>query len=75
MLSFNTKVVAKAKKRQVGDPLNEATEQGPQVNEVQADRVMELIEAGQKQGAELLTGGKRLDRKGYFVEPTVFGNV
>lgn len=36
---------------------------------------MELIEAGQKQGAELLTGGKRLDRKGYFVEPTVFGNV
>jgi len=36
---------------------------------------MNYIDIGQREGAKLLTGGKRLDRPGYFVETTVFGDV
>lgn len=36
---------------------------------------MDLIESGKKEGAKIECGGKRLNQKGYFVEPTVFSNV
>lgn len=36
---------------------------------------MGFIEKGKKEGATLLTGGKRPNRKGYFIEPTVFADV
>ena len=36
---------------------------------------MKLIESGKKEGATLITGGERLEKKGYFVQPTVFANV
>ena len=39
------------------------------------DRVVGFLNAGQKEGAACVTGGKALDRAGYFVEPTVFSNV
>ena len=39
------------------------------------DKILGYIEAGKNEGAELLTGGARHGDKGYFVEPTVFGNV
>ena len=38
-------------------------------------RVLKYIQIGKKEGATLLTGGQRMDRKGYFVEPTVFSDV
>lgn len=51
-------------------------EQGPQVDDIQMNKILDLIESGKKEGARLVAGGKRyagLD--GYFVEPTVFADV
>ncbi|HKB04303.1 MAG TPA: aldehyde dehydrogenase family protein [Gemmataceae bacterium] len=72
---FVERVTAKAKARKVGDPFDQATEQGPQVSQEQFDRVMAYIAAGQKDGAKMLTGGKRIGSRGYFIEPTVFTDV
>ena len=72
---FVQKMLAKAKSRKVGDPFEKGVEQGPQVSQEQFDRVMGYITAGQKEGAKLLTGGKRVGHKGYFIEPTVFTDV
>jgi aldehyde dehydrogenase (NAD+) len=63
--------------KRVGDPFEPSTEMGPLAAERQVDRVTGYIEKGKADGATLATGGGRpkdLD-KGYYVEPTVFGNV
>jgi aldehyde dehydrogenase (NAD+) len=65
----------RAKKRKVGDPFDAATEQGPQVDEDQFNKVMGFIESGKKQGAKLVCGGNRVGDRGYFIEPTVFADV
>ena len=72
---FVDKLVRRAKAYKVGDPFDPATDQGPQVSQEQADRVMHYIEAGQQDGAKMLCGGKRVGGKGYFVEPTIFDGV
>ena len=72
---FVAKMLAKAKGRKVGDPFDPATEQGPQVSQEQFDRVMGYIDAGQKDGAKMLLGGKRVGDRGYFIQPTVFSDV
>ncbi|WP_136636158.1 betaine-aldehyde dehydrogenase [Pseudooceanicola onchidii] len=59
----------------IGDPLNEATSFGPMVSERQLDIVMGYIEKGQSEGATLVTGGKRIDGNGFYIEPTVFADV
>jgi len=66
---------ARAEKNKVGDPFSEETFQGPQVSQVQFDRIMGYIESGKKDGATVETGGNRLGDKGYFIEPTIFTNV
>jgi aldehyde dehydrogenase (NAD+) len=62
----------------VGDPAAEGTTIGPVVSQAQFDKIQRLIDAGIKEGAELVTGGlgrpKGLER-GYYVRPTVFANV
>jgi aldehyde dehydrogenase (NAD+) len=72
---FVEKSVTRAKKRKVADPFDPDCEQGPQVDDVQFDKVMGYIEAGRKDGASLLAGGKRVGNRGYFIEPTVFADV
>src|SRR5206468_803033 len=72
---FVDKSVARAKKRKVGDPFAADTEQGPQVDKDQFNKVMSYIEAGKREGAKLLTGGARAGDRGFFVEPTVFADV
>src|SRR5205807_96742 len=72
---FVQRMVAKAKGRKVGDPFDPATEQGPQVSQEQFDRVMGYIDAGKKEGARMLVGGRRVGERGYFIEPTVFTDV
>ena len=69
------KIVSKSKGRKVGDPFDPETEQGPQVDKDQFDKIMGLIEKGKSQGAECVAGGRRVGNKGFFVEPTVFANV
>ncbi len=72
---FVEKSVARAKSRTVGDPFDAKTEQGPQVDDAQFEKVMSYIAAGKKEGAKLLAGGNRVGNRGYFVEPTVFADV
>ncbi len=56
----------------VGDPFDEQTTMGAIINERQLDRVLSYIRRGTEEGSQLITGGRRPDRKGYFVEPAVF---
>lgn len=65
----------RAKKRVVGDPFDMNTEQGPQVDKEQMEKIIRLIAQGQKEGAKLLVGGKQFGDRGYFVQPTVFADV
>ncbi|MEU1294607.1 aldehyde dehydrogenase [Streptomyces sp. NPDC005840] len=61
----------------VGDPMDPATQVGPLVAERQQRRNLDYIRIGQEEGAKILTGGGRpagLDR-GWYVEPTLFGDV
>jgi aldehyde dehydrogenase (NAD+) len=62
-------------KNVVGDPFDSKTFQGPQVSQLQFDRIMSYIEHGKQAGAVVETGGKRKGDKGYFIEPTIFSNV
>ncbi|CAK0859791.1 unnamed protein product [Prorocentrum cordatum] len=48
---------------------------GPQVDKIQFERVLDYIEAGKKEGANVALGGGRLGTKGYYVQPTVFTEV
>jgi acyl-CoA reductase-like NAD-dependent aldehyde dehydrogenase len=75
---FVSSLVELTKKSRVGDPLSEKTQIGPLVDESQLNIVMDYIDQGVTQGADLVVGGHRLagDRAGgYFVEPTIFDNV
>ena len=72
---FVERSVARAKKRTVGDPFNPTTEQGPQVDLEQFNKVMGYIQAGKSEGAKLVHGGNRVGDAGYFIEPTVFADV
>jgi len=72
---FVEKSVARAKKRTVGNPFDKKTEQGPQVDQDQFNKVMSYIDAGKKEHAKLVAGGNRVGNKGYFIEPTVFSDV
>ena len=72
---FVDKLVSMNKARKLGDPLDPATEQGPQVDQAQFDKIMEYIDRGTKEGAKCLSGGKRFGDRGYFIEPTLFGEV
>jgi len=72
---FVERSVARAKTRVVGDPFDERTEQGPQVDRAQYDKVLGYIESGKQEGARLAAGGGAAEGPGYFVEPTVFCDV
>jgi len=72
---FVDKLTTMNKSRKLGNPLDPATEQGPQVDQAQFDKIMHYIDLGKKEGAECLSGGKRFGEQGYFIEPTMFGNV
>jgi gamma-glutamyl-gamma-aminobutyraldehyde dehydrogenase/4-guanidinobutyraldehyde dehydrogenase/NAD-dependent aldehyde dehydrogenase len=60
-----------------GDPLDPKTRMGAIVDDVQLDRVLDYIDAGKSEGADLHLGGNRVleETGGYFVEPTIFDAV
>ncbi len=68
---------AQLAKLTVGDPFDPKTRLGPLASAGQRDTVLEYIEKGKREGAELVTGGDRPARlsKGFYVEPTVFAGV
>ena len=55
----------------IGDPLDSGTLMGPLVGERAVVQMMDALEIAREQGARIVTGGNRLDRPGFFVEPTI----
>ncbi|HEX7321683.1 MAG TPA: aldehyde dehydrogenase family protein [Mycobacterium sp.] len=72
---FTAGVAEAAKASKIGSGMDPTTQVGPLVSQVQLDRVTGYIEAGLRDGARALTGGCRVARDGYFVEPTVLVDV
>ena len=59
----------------IGDPLEPETNFGPMVSARQLQIVEDYIAAGLDEGARLVTGGQRLNRNGFYLQPTVFADV
>lgn len=72
---FCDRMVEKNRRRRIGDPFDPKTQQGPQVDRDQFDKIMRYVDFGHEEGAKLITGGKQFGEQGYFVEPTVFAGV
>src|SRR5438046_1811060 len=75
---FLEKLVARAKKLQPADPLDPKTRLGAIVSQEQMQTVLSYVEAGKREGAKLIAGGNRVSvdgSKGFFIEPTIFGEV
>lgn len=72
---FLEKLQALTEKRKVGDPFAPDTQQGPQVDKAQFDKIMSYVDKGREEGATCVTGGQRVGDKGFFIEPTIFDNV
>ncbi len=68
-------IADRARKLQVGPGTDPASDIGPLVSQEQFDRVSGYLASGSEEGATTIAGGGRLDREGYFVEPTVLVNV
>ncbi|XP_039752081.1 cytosolic 10-formyltetrahydrofolate dehydrogenase [Pararge aegeria] len=72
---FIRRVVEETKKITIGDPLHRGTAHGPQNHKAHMDKLLEFCERGIKEGARLVFGGKRVDRPGFFFQPTIFTDV
>jgi aldehyde dehydrogenase (NAD+) len=75
---FADRFVTRAKALKVGNGLDESVQMGPVINRPQLEKIEGYVRIAQDEGAKLLTGGHRLDKgthaKGFFHEPTVFGD-
>ena len=69
------RIADKNRSTKIGDPFDPETQQGPQVDKAQFDKILKYVEYGKQDGANCVTGGKRHGNKGYFVEPTLFAGV
>ncbi|MBO1511433.1 aldehyde dehydrogenase family protein [Metabacillus bambusae] len=76
---FVPELVKRAKMIKVGPGWEKGVEMGPLVSEDHMNNVLDYIEIGKKEGATLLCGGNRIVEgdfsKGYYVEPTIFGDT
>ncbi len=68
-------IAERARSLRVGEGLEPGTEIGPVVSRKQFDRVMGYIDSGAEEGAAVLVGGKRIERSGYFIQPTVLSGT
>jgi acyl-CoA reductase-like NAD-dependent aldehyde dehydrogenase len=72
---FTEKFVQKTEQLRVGDPLSGDTDVGPLVNAKSLENMEGIVNRTIKSGAELLTGGERINSKGYFFKPAIFKSV
>lgn len=72
---FLKKVVQETKKIKVGDPLDRSTSHGPQNHKAHLNKLLDFVRRGVEEGATLVYGGKRLQRPGWYFEPTIFTDV
>jgi acyl-CoA reductase-like NAD-dependent aldehyde dehydrogenase len=77
--SLVEKLLAVARTARMGDPMDPATQVGPVTTPPQFSKVLEYIDVAREEGATLLLGGQRGEApecgSGWFVQPTIFGNV
>ena len=69
------RITQRARSIRIGDPSDRATALGPVISEKQMNSILGYVDIGQKEGASLVTGGKRVGDRGYFISPTVFADV
>ncbi len=71
-------MIAKIKKMVIGNQLDKATDLGPIVSQEQLNTIINYVDIGKKEGAQLAYGGNRLTSgelgRGFFFEPTIFAN-
>uniref|UniRef100_A0A6Q2XK20 Aldehyde dehydrogenase 1 family member A1 n=1 Tax=Esox lucius TaxID=8010 RepID=A0A6Q2XK20_ESOLU len=72
---FVRRSAEKARNKVLGNPLVPGVDQGPQIDQKQFDKILELIESGKREGATLECGGGPWDQRSLFIQPTVFSNV
>lgn len=79
MGAFLEKLKARSEAIRLGDPLDPETQMGPMVTTAHAEKVLSYLEKGRAEGAELVTGGARVEVPGFehgvFIQPTVFAGV
>jgi phenylacetaldehyde dehydrogenase len=68
-------VVDRAQKLKIGSGFDPANHMGPLISDEHLSRVSNLVDGGVAQGARIATGGKRIDRPGYYYSPTVLTDV
>ncbi|XP_068994682.1 aldehyde dehydrogenase 1A1-like [Embiotoca jacksoni] len=73
--TFVCRSVERARSKVLGNPLLPGVDQGPQIDQKQFDKIMELVESGKREGATLECGGSAWGQQGLFIQPTIFSNV
>jgi phenylacetaldehyde dehydrogenase len=68
-------VARQAKQIRVGSGFDPQSQMGPLVSQEQMERVSGYIDCGVREGARIVTGGRRVGQRGYFIEPTVFSGA
>ncbi|XP_031571747.1 cytosolic 10-formyltetrahydrofolate dehydrogenase-like isoform X1 [Actinia tenebrosa] len=72
---YVARLIEEVKKLKIGDPLDRATDHGPQNHKAHLQSLIDYVKKGVDEGAKLVYGGKHLDRPGYFFEPAIFTDV
>jgi len=72
---FERRFVAGFEGLRVGDPMDPATDVGPLANESQVETIADQVERSVAAGARVVTGGRRLNGKGFYYAPTVLTGV
>jgi acyl-CoA reductase-like NAD-dependent aldehyde dehydrogenase len=72
---FLKEFIEEVERYRIGDPMNEETFIGPVTRKPQIEVLLDQIADAREKGAKVLTGGKAITGKGYFMEPTVLSNV
>lgn len=73
--SFIEQLKSKMEQLTVGDPFDDNTDYGAIINQRQLDSIDDKVQNAVKNGATLVTGGKKIDSAGYFYEPTILDHI
>ncbi len=73
--AFLARLAERLEKAVVGDPMDPDTSFGPMVSERQMQIALDYVAKGEAEGARLVYGGKRIERDGFYMQPTVFADV
>jgi aminomuconate-semialdehyde/2-hydroxymuconate-6-semialdehyde dehydrogenase len=68
---FVERLAAATKKLRIGDPLDESTDVGAVISAAHMQKILGYVELAKQEGGTVITGGNRLDREGFFIEPAI----